>query len=116
MEFMVAVYPAVKLFAMILVVVVAVLLYKAKKHKLNMAWGILWLLFFYLAPVKVDGTQSKAAHKAEVTQANSYYEEHALASDAKPVKTIKLTFEQRMAAEDARSKAKNQEVTDEINK
>ena len=116
MEFTYAWLPAVKLLILVIIVTVAILLYKAKHHKLNIIWGLLWATFFYLVPVKIDGTESKAAHKAEVIQENSYHEEHALSETVKPVETKKLTFEERMAAENARSKAANQEVTDEINK
>ena len=116
MELTYAIFPAVKLFALILVITVAVLLYKTKHHRLNIAWGVLWALFFYLAPVKVDGTETKSAHMTEVTQEDAYHEAHALSETVKPVVTKKLTFSERMAAEDARSKAANQVITDEINK
>ena len=114
MELMIAYWPAAKLFAMAMVLAVALLLYKTKYHKLNIAWGLLWATFFYLAPVKIDGTETKAAHRVEVTQENAYHEAHALSETIRPVETNKLTFAEQMAAEDARSKAANQVVTDDI--
>ena len=71
-------------------------------------------LMTYLSPIKIDGTAAKTAHRAEVIAATAY-QEARVASPSHPVlATHKLTFDERMAAEDARSVKANKVVTDEI--
>ena len=112
---MIAWYPAAKLFVTLLVLAASVLLFKYKHHKLNMAWGLLWAIFLYLAPIKIDGTESHRAHQLETVQATAYHSQHTV--EAIPAVTIhKLTFAERMAQEDARSVTANQRITDEISK
>ena len=114
MEFTYAWLPAVKLLVTLVLLVGLFLLLKSKHYRTAGALAVIWTLFLYLAPIKIDGTESKAAHRAEVIQENAYHEAHALSETVKAVETKKLTFAERMAAEDARSKAANQVVTDDI--
>jgi len=116
MEFYIAWYPAAKLLVFLLLAGGIALLIKAKHYKVAGVMLALWITFLSLAPVAIDGTQGKKAHRAEVREATIY---HTAQSSSNPkvvvVHTKKLTFDEKMALEDARAVKANKAVTDEIN-
>ena len=112
MEFMIAWYPAAKFFTFLTVLVIFILLLRRKSYKAATAWISIWSIFLYLAPIKIDGTESKKAHRIEVQQATQYHQQ--ISTRTAEVITSKPSFEERMAAEEARSAKANKVVQDEI--
>ena len=91
---------------------VAVLLYHKKHYRSFGIWTVALALLFYLAPVKIDGTESKSAHKAEVSQRTAEYSD--VSSSVQPVVTTKKSFAERMAEEDTRAARLNKAIQDDI--
>ena len=78
--------------------------------KTSAFYAIALIVFWSLSPIKYDGTNS-TQHKLQSVKAKTIQYRNV---DATIVETKKLTFDERMAAEDARSKAANKKVHDEI--
>lgn len=113
MELMIAWYPAAKLAALLIVLGISIFLYKKKLHTANIVLGVVFLIFMYLMPVKIDGTEGKKYHLQEVIEVNNYHDQHDEESIQK-VEVKKLTFDEKMALEDARSVAANARIKKEI--
>lgn len=112
MEFMIAWYPLARFFFFGTLISIAFLLLYKKWYKTSGTLFVALLLFTWFAPVKIDGTQSKSAHKAEVYERS---QEYRIVEDEKVVVTTdKPTFAERMAAEEKRSSTANKKVEDEM--
>jgi len=112
MEFIIAWYPAAKLALIATIIVIAILLYKYKLHKLNIIFGLAIAVLIYLTPIKIDGTESHSAHNAEVQIVHQKYK--IIEAEVPNITTKHLTFKQKMQAEEKRSKAANQQLNKEI--
>ena len=115
MEFMIALYPAAKLLAGVIVILLLLWLIKRRQIEAAIAVGTLTALLLYLSPVKIDGTEARKAHRVEQQAVMSYQEVRAVSPTNPKVEAHKPTFAERMAAEDARSVKANKVVTDSIN-
>ena len=113
MEFTFAIYPIVKL--MLICVFAAGLVFTTTRsfYKSAITLIALWAMMITLTPIKIDGTNTQAAHKAEVSKANAYYSEHTVETLPKVVEK-KLTFTERLELEENRSRKSNAEIQDGI--
>jgi len=112
MDLMIGWFPALKFMVTAIFIWVAYYFFKSGRTKWGMWYLLLLVLFWYFAPIKYDGTQTKTYHKTSENQRTVEYK--SVTSDAKIVTTKKQTFAERMKAENARSLMANQKVTDEI--
>ena len=112
MEFFIAWYPTLKFGIFLTLVTLASFLVYHKWFKTTLALVIVSLLFMWLAPVKIDGTSSYSAHKAETNQRTQEY--RIVESERNIVTTHKPTFKERMAEEEQRSDTANKKLSEEI--
>jgi len=112
MEFMIAWYPLARFFFFGTIIAIALFLLYKKWYKTSGTLFMALFLFHIFAPVKIDGTQSQSAHKAEVAERTQEYK--IVESEKTIVTTKKPTFEERMAAEEARSASANNKVENEM--
>ena len=114
MDFMVAYYPAFYFFAALALITSVVWLVKEQKYKLAAAMTFAILVFMYLAPVKIDGTETAKYHKSQEHQRDSQYS--ATIRELPPIHIVKPEFDDRMKAEEERSDAANAKIEAEISK
>ena len=112
MDFMIAYFPMIKGAIGLLLIVAIYFSFKKKLNKLGFALLAFGVVFTWYSPVKIDGTNTAKSHKATERQRTSEY--NSVTSDAVIVTTKKLTFSERMEAEELRSTKANQRVVSEI--
>lgn len=112
MDFMIGWFPALKFLITVVLIAVAIFSYKKGWTKFAIGYMIALVLFWYFAPIKYDGTKTKT-HNIK-TQKMRTQEYKDVTYKAVIHKTVKPTFAERMAAENARSLEANLKVTNEI--
>lgn len=112
MEFMFAWYPALKFFVFGFIIDIVVILAYKKYYKASAVIVIMYLIFLVLAPVKIDGTASKAYHK--ITKAHQETKYKAIEADLPTINLQQKTFQERMAEENLRSSEANKKIQDEM--
>ena len=112
MEFMVSWYPTARIILLFAYLGFAIFLFRKKWEKTAMFLFVFGLMFAWLSPIKIDGTESHAAHRAEVQQRTQEY--NGVQEDKVVVTTHKPTFKERMAAEELRSDVANKKLSEEI--
>ena len=112
MEFMIAYYPAFKLALILIAFSVSIFLYKVRFHRANYVFVITVLIFMYLSPIKIDGTESKKAHTAEINVIKKQMKE---ISNIKKVVIKTKTFEEIMSERENFNKIENNKIKEIIN-
>jgi len=114
MELTLGLFPLIR--TVLLILFITAVVYAFYKGKTSVGK---WLLvagaitMFGLTFLKYDGTNSTSTHKL-TEQATSDRYDSELEEAGEVVTTPKLTFTQRMAAEEARSAKANKAITDDI--
>jgi len=112
MEYMIAWYPALKLIIGLAFLGLAV--YLGKKGKFGWALGVLSFVGFmyFMIPVGIDGTNSKAAleHESQYQDSKYKYQAEETVVQQKPV----LTFDEQLAIIDAKSEEKNKKIEEDL--
>lgn len=111
MDTMIGIFPLIKLTVMFLMVMGVWFLLNKKWYKTATAIVVLIALIFNY--VKIDGTNTKVAHKAEISKRTAEYKQ--VVSEAVIVHKKELSFEEKMALEAKRATDENQRIQDEIN-
>lgn len=110
MTFMIAYYPLLKFALVFLVFAGAVYAYTKRHFKTAGALAVLIAIFMIFAPVKIDGTNVDKHNKRQHEVRTQEYK--SVTSDAVIVHVKKPTFQERMAAENARSLNANASTLD----
>jgi len=112
MDFYVAYYPMIIAALQFIILFASYKLWRAEKFKTAFALVAISASIFFFAPVKIDGTKTKQYHKHSVAERVSEYRE--ISRNAEVLRTKKPTFEERMKAEEERSRSENKKIEEDM--